>query len=103
MLSIKRFSDFETVAALTPPSSSLCIDSAEQEGSTVTVVGKAPVAELFGFAGDVRSATEGRAMWSTEFAGFETVPAGMLRDVVKEIRKRKGLKENIPEPADYLA
>lgn len=73
------------------------------EGDTVTVVGKAPVAELFGFAGDVRSATEGRAMWSTEFAGFETVPAGMLRDVVKEIRKRKGLKENIPEPADYLA
>ena len=30
MLFIKRFSDFETVAALTPLSSSLCIDSAEQ-------------------------------------------------------------------------
>jgi elongation factor 2 len=72
-------------------------------GDTVTVVGKAPVGELFGFAGDVRSATEGRAMWSTEFAGFETVPAGLLKDVVKEIRKRKGLKEQIPEPADYLA
>ena len=39
MLFIKRFSDFKTVAALTPLSSSLCIDSAEQEGSTVTVVG----------------------------------------------------------------
>lgn len=75
----------------------------KSEGDTMTVIGKAPVAELFGFAGDVRSATEGRAMWSTEFAGFETVPAGMLKDVVKEIRKRKGLKENIPEPADYLA
>ena len=36
MLFIKRFSDFVTVAALTPLSSSLCIDSAEQEGSTVT-------------------------------------------------------------------
>ncbi len=75
----------------------------KSEGDTMTVIGKAPVAELFGFAGDVRSATEGRAMWSTEFAGFETVPAGMLKDVVKEIRKRKGLKENIPEPADYLS
>ncbi|WFN36165.1 elongation factor EF-2 [Methanomicrobium antiquum] len=73
------------------------------EGDTITVIGKAPVAQLFGFAGDVRSATEGRAMWSTEFAGFEIVPAGMLKDVVKEIRKRKGLKEQIPEPADYLA
>jgi elongation factor 2 len=75
----------------------------QSEGDTITVIGKAPVAELFGFAGDVRSATEGRAMWSTEFAGFETVPGGMLKEVVKEIRKRKGLKEQIPEPSDYLA
>ena len=73
------------------------------EGDTVTVVGKAPVAELFGFAGDIRSATEGRAMWSTEFAGFEIVPAGMVKDVVMAIRKRKGLKEQLPRPEDYLA
>ena len=72
------------------------------EGDTITVIGKAPVAQLFGFAGDVRSATEGRAMWSTEFAGFDVVPAGILKDVVKEIRKRKGLKEQIPTPEDYL-
>jgi elongation factor 2 len=75
----------------------------QSEGDTITVSGKAPVAELFGFAGDVRSATEGRAMWSTEFAGFEVVPQGMLNDVVREIRKRKGLKEQIPRPDDYLA
>ena len=73
------------------------------EGDTVTVVGKAPVAELFGFAGDVRSATEGRAMWSSEFAGFEIVPSGMVKDVVMAIRKRKGLKEQLPRPEDYLA
>ncbi len=73
------------------------------EGDTVTVAGKAPVAELFGFAGDIRSATEGRAMWSTEFAGFELVPASMLKEVVTGIRKRKGLKEQMPTPADYLA
>ncbi|KAF5049813.1 Elongation factor G [anaerobic digester metagenome] len=73
------------------------------EGDTMTIVGKAPVAELFGFAGDIRSATEGRAMWSTEFAGFELVPAGIVNDVVKDIRKRKGLKEQIPRPDDYLA
>jgi elongation factor 2 len=75
----------------------------KSEGDTITVVGKAPVAELFGFAGDVRSATEGRAMWSTEFAGFEIVPSSLLKEVVIEIRKRKGLKEQIPRPDDYLA
>ncbi len=73
------------------------------EGDTMTVIGKAPVAELFGFAGDVRSATEGRAMWSQEFAGFEIVPTGMAKEIVLQIRKRKGLKEELPKPADYLA
>jgi elongation factor 2 len=75
----------------------------QSEGDTITVVGKAPVAELFGFAGDIRSATEGRAMWNTEFAGFEIVPQGMVKEVVTAIRKRKGLKEQIPTPSDYLA
>jgi elongation factor 2 len=75
----------------------------QSEGDTMTVIGKAPVAELFGFAGDIRSATEGRAMWSTEFAGFEIVPSGMVKDVVTAIRKRKGLKEQMPTPSDYLA
>ncbi len=73
------------------------------EGDTITVVGKAPVAELFGFSGDIRSATEGRAMWNTEFSGFELVPNNMVKDVVIAIRKRKGLKEQMPTPSDYLA
>ena len=73
------------------------------EGDTITVIGKAPVAELFGFAGDVRSATEGRAMWNSEFAGFELIPQGMVKEVVLEIRKRKGLKEELPKASDYLA
>jgi elongation factor 2 len=75
----------------------------QSEGDTITVVGKAPVAELFGFAGDIRSATEGRAMWNTEFSGFELVPNSMVKEVVIAIRKRKGLKEQMPTPTDYLA
>lgn len=74
----------------------------QSEGDTITVIGKAPVAELFGFAGDIRSATEGRAMWSTEFAGFELVPNNLVKDTVLGIRKRKGLKEQVPMPKDYL-
>ncbi|MEI7649372.1 MAG: EF-Tu/IF-2/RF-3 family GTPase, partial [Methanomicrobiales archaeon] len=75
----------------------------QSEGDTITVIGKAPVAELFGFAGDIRSATEGRAMWNTEFSGFELVPNNMVKEVVVAIRKRKGLKEQMPTPADYLS
>jgi elongation factor 2 len=42
-------------------------------------------------------------MWSTEFAGFELVPNNLVKEVVMSIRKRKGLKEQIPQPSDYLA
>ncbi|MCZ7402173.1 MAG: elongation factor EF-2, partial [Candidatus Methanoperedens sp.] len=33
------------------------------EGDLTIIESKAPVAQLFGFSGDIRSATEGRAMW----------------------------------------
>ena len=78
------------------------LSTTDVEGDQIVVNGEAPVAELFGFAGDIRSATEGRAMWSTEFAGFSPVPQGMLSEIVMGIRKRKGLKEQIPTPKDYL-
>ena len=78
------------------------LTTTDAEGDQIVVNGEAPVAELFGFAGDIRSATEGRAMWSTEFAGFSPVPQGMLAEIVKGIRRRKGLKEEIPTPKDYL-
>jgi len=60
------------------------------------------VAELFGFAGEIRSATEGRAMWSTEFGGFEIVPTNIMVEIVAQIRERKGLKKELPKPSDFL-
>ncbi|HID73729.1 MAG TPA: elongation factor EF-2, partial [Thermoplasmata archaeon] len=68
------------------------------EGDLAEIVAKAPVAEMFGFAGDVRSATQGRALWSTEHAGFEVLPRELQDDIVRDIRARKGLK---PEPPTW--
>jgi len=73
------------------------------EGDTTIIESKAPVAELFGFAGDIRSATEGRAMWSTEFVGFETLPTSLSNEIIGSIRQRKGLKKELPQAADYLS
>ncbi len=72
------------------------------EGDMVTIVAKAPVKEMFGFAGAIRGATSGKAIWSTEHAGFEPVPQGLLQDFVMEVRKRKGLKLEIPKPEDFV-
>jgi len=74
-----------------------------QEGDVTDIESKAPVAELFGFAGDLRSATEGRALWSTEFVGFEPLPRNLLPEIVKQIRTRKGLKPGIPKPSDFVS
>ena len=75
----------------------------KSEGDTTIIESKAPVAQLFGFAGDIRSATEGRAMWSTEFEGFEPLPQNMLSEIVLDIRKRKGLKLDMPRPSDFIS
>jgi elongation factor 2 len=78
------------------------IEDMPMEGDQVTVIAKAPVADLFGFASAIRGATQGRALWTTEFEGFEPLPREMLDRITKEIRERKGLK---PEPptAEYYA
>jgi elongation factor 2 len=74
----------------------------KQEGDLSVIEGSAPVAELFGFASDIRGATEGRAMWNTEFLGFFAMPMNLQNQVVVEIRKRKGLKAELPRPSDFL-
>jgi len=66
-------------------------------GDLQTIVAKVPVAEMFGFASDIRSATAGKVLWSTESMGFEPVPVELQKQVVSEIRQRRGLK---PEPYD---
>jgi len=73
-----------------------------QEEEIVTIVSKVPVADMFGFTSSVRSATEGRALWTTEFAGFEKVPPELQGKVIMDIRKRKGMKLEMPKPQDYL-
>ena len=76
--------------------------SMDSQGDMIILKSKMPVAQMFGFAGAIRSATEGRALWSTEFAGFQPLPANLLLETVKQIRTRKGLKPEMPKPSDYL-
>jgi elongation factor 2 len=73
-----------------------------QEGDMSTVESTVPVAEMFGFAGDIRSATEGRCLWSTESAGFERLPRELQNTIIREIRQRKGLSEQPYGPDHYL-
>ena len=70
------------------------------EGDMVSIEAKAPVAEMFGFASAIRSATGGRVLWSTENTGFEPLPRDLQEKITRQIRERKGLKPE-PYPPEY--
>ena len=73
-----------------------------QEGDMATLESTVPVAEMFGFAGDIRSAAEGRCLWSTESAGFVRLPPELQKTIIREIRARKGLTPEPYGPDHYI-
>tara|TARA_B100000401_G_scaffold225469_1_gene152681 strand:- start:427 stop:2634 length:2208 start_codon:yes stop_codon:yes gene_type:complete len=77
------------------------IEDMPVEGGVASVIGKMPVAESFGFSNDIRAASQGRAVWNTENAGYEQVPTELFHKVTGEIRNRKGLKEELPTETQY--
>jgi elongation factor G len=43
-----------------------------------------PLKEMFGYATDLRSATQGRAAYSMEFEGYQEAPANIAEEVIKK-------------------
>ncbi len=64
-----------------------------QEGNTVTVTGKLPVAEMFGLASDLRGATGGRGSSFLVDQSFERLPDELQGKIIQRIKERKGLKK----------
>jgi len=77
------------------------LDMKTREDMTI-IDGKAPVAEMFGFASAIRSATGGRVLWNTENMGFEPLPKNLQDEVTRKIRERKGMKPEPWGPEHYL-
>ncbi|MHA1757787.1 MAG: GTP-binding protein [Promethearchaeota archaeon] len=71
------------------------------EGEMVRVQGVLPAAEIVGIADEIRGATQGRAFFGYEFAGFEKVPASMEESIILQIRKRKGMPEELPKTKSW--
>jgi len=65
-----------------------------QEADSVIVEAKLPVGDMFGLSNDLRSATGGRGSSSLMDQGFERMPAELQGKIVKQIKERKGLKED---------
>jgi elongation factor 2 len=69
----------------------------------MSITAKMPVSEVIkGFSNGLRSATQGRAIWYYEFAGYERLPGELQNKIVREIRKRKGQPEEPPKPEQFM-
>jgi elongation factor 2 len=69
----------------------------------ISIIAKMPVAEIIkGFSNELRSITQGRAIWYYDFAGYEKLPTELQNKIVREIRKRKGQPEEPPKPEQFM-
>ncbi|MBW6452093.1 MAG: elongation factor EF-2 [DPANN group archaeon] len=71
-----------------------------EEGDTAVITVKLPVAEMFGFEPSLKSATAGRGFQSLVDIVYEMIPKDVRDQTILQIRKRKGLKEVIPQIID---
>ena len=70
----------------------------EQKGLISIIQGEIPASETFDLSEVMRGGTAGKAMWNTYFKTWQPVPQSIFRNLVTDIRKRKGLN---PEPPSY--
>ncbi len=55
-------------------------------GNSKIVTARVPLSEMFGYATDLRSKTQGRATYTMQFAGYEKVPNEVADEIVRRIR-----------------
>jgi elongation factor 2 len=78
------------------------IQSTQNRADLVIITVLIPVAETFGLASEMRSATSGRAFWQSSFEHWSTVPEKTAKKIIKENRVKRGLPTEIPEPERFI-
>ena len=72
------------------------LDVKTEMGAAI-VQSKLPVAEMFGFEGQLKSATGGKGFYSLVDVRFERLPEDLKTATIQKIRERKGLSKDIPQ------
>ena len=62
------------------------VQGTEQRGPNQVVNALVPLSEMFGYANDLRSRTQGRASYSMQFDSYQETPASVQEEIVKRIR-----------------
>jgi elongation factor G len=62
------------------------VEGMEQRGSSHVIRSQVPLAEMFGYATDLRSRTQGRATYTMQFDSYQQVPGSIAEEIVKRVR-----------------
>ncbi|WP_432570406.1 elongation factor G [Kineococcus sp. SYSU DK005] len=62
------------------------IESMEDVSGAKVVKATVPLSEMFGYVGDLRSKTQGRAVYTMQFSNYAEVPRNVAEEIVKKVR-----------------
>jgi len=62
------------------------IEGVDQRGSSQVIRGQVPLGDMFGYATDLRSRTQGRATYTMQFHSYQEVPESISREIVARVR-----------------
>lgn len=62
------------------------IQNIERRGNAQVIKSQAPLAEMFGYATDLRSKTQGRATYTMQFSHYDEVPKGVSEGIIAVVR-----------------
>ncbi|MBQ9022198.1 MAG: elongation factor G [Eggerthellaceae bacterium] len=66
------------------PSRRGVIQGQEPRGNAVVITAKVPLSNMFGYATDLRSGTQGRALYTMQFDSYQPVPKSVAEEVVSK-------------------
>jgi elongation factor G len=58
------------------------VEGMDQRGNTQVIKAQVPLADMFGYATDLRSRTQGRATYSMQFHAYNEVPDAVAKEIV---------------------
>ena len=66
------------------PSRRGMIQGQERRGNAVVIEAKVPLGQMFGYATDLRSGTQGRAVYTMQFDSYQPVPKSVAEEIVSK-------------------
>ena len=62
------------------------IQGMEPRGSAQVIQSMVPLSQMFGYSPDLRSATQGRATYTMQFAHYEEVPKSLAEEIIAKVK-----------------